>query len=125
MDVKKIAETNDKSMDLAAEIFSPMCDLMIDPEFAKLYVKDLRGAMSYACKHHKEEIKTIMAAIAGVPVEKYVVNPFTLPIEIMSVIGAYTKMTRDLFTSQVQSTEEASSGSAMENTEVVVQPINS
>ena len=118
-------KTNEKSLEIMAEIFEPMCNLMMDKEFAKLYVKDLKKAFAYACKNNKKEVIEIAAALEGVPADKYVVNPFILPINLMAAIGAYAKLSKDLFTSQVQSTEETSSGPATENTEVVVQPINS
>ena len=123
--MKSIKETNDKSMEILADIFEPMCNLMMDNEFAKLYVTDIKKAFAYACKANKKEVIEIAATLEGKTVDEYVVNPFTLPITLMATIGAYAKMSKDLFPSQAQSTEETSSGSATENTEVIVQPIGS
>ena len=123
--MKSLDETNEKSLEIMANIFEPMCTLMMDKEFAQLYITDLKKAFAYACKANKKEVIEIAAALEGVPVDKYVVNPFLLPINIMASIGAYAKLSKDLFSSQGQNTEEASSGSATENTEVIVQPIGS
>lgn len=122
---EKIERMNDKALDIMADIFEPMCELMKDKEYSKLYFTDYKKATAYACKTHKKEMIAIAAAIEETPVEDYVVNPFTLPVKIMATMGAYHAVAKDLFTSQVQSTEEASSGPATENTEVAVQPINS
>lgn len=123
--MKSLDETNEKSLEIMANIFEPMCTLMMDKEFAQLYIKDLKKAFAYACKANKKEVIEIAAALEGVPVDKYVVNPFLLPINLMASIGAYAKLSKDLFSLQGQNTEETSSGSATENTEVIVQPIGS
>lgn len=123
--MKSNAEMNEKSLEITAEIFEPMCDLMMDKEFAKLYVTDLKKAMAYACKAHKEEVIKIASALEGTTPDKYVVNPFLLPINLIATIGAYAKMAKDLFPSQARSTEETSSGSATENTEVIDQQTDS
>jgi len=115
--MKSNSQMNDKALDIMADIFDPFCDLLADKEFNTLFLTDFKKAVSYACKNHKDKVVEIAAAIDGIPVEEYKVNPFILPIKLMMVIGAYTKETRDLFPSQSQSMDETSSGSAMANTE--------
>ena len=123
--MSSIEQTNEKALELMADIFEPLCTLMRDPEFAKLYSTNLQKAISYGCKEHKKEMIEIAAAIEGTPIDQYVVNPFVLPVKLMAVIGGYVKLSKDLFSSQAQSLEETSSGSATENTEVAEQPTNS
>lgn len=118
-------EINDKSMEVLENIADPYFDLMRDSEFLKLYMSDCMEAVKYACKSHKKEVVEIAAALKGVPVSEYVVDPFTLPLVLISAMVAYRKLSDGLFTSQAQSTEEASSGSATESTEANEQPINS
>ena len=117
-------EFNDKSLDILADIFDPYTELMKDAEFVKLFSTNTYEAIKYACKAHKKEVIKIAAVLNGVPEEEYVVNPFTLPITLFATIGAYSKINASLFTSYARNTEEASSGSATENTEASDQPKN-
>lgn len=118
-------EFNEKSLDILADIFDPYTELMKDKEFVRLFSSNTKEAIKYACKEHKKEVIEIAAVLNGVPVEEYVVNPFTLPVTLYATIGTYSKINADLFTSQTQNSEDASSGSATENTGASVQPINS
>ena len=115
-------EFNEKSLDILADIFDPYTELMKDQQFVKLFSTNTKEAIKYACKNHKKEVIQIAAALSGVPVEEYVVNPFTLPVTLYATIGTYSKINAGLFTSQVQSSDDASSGLAMENTEAEDQP---
>lgn len=117
-----LTEFNEQSLDILAAIFDPYTELMKDAEFVKLFTSNAYEAIKYACIKHKKEVIEIGAALSGVPVEEYVVNPFTLPITLFTTIGAYSKINASLFTSQAQSKEDASSGSAMVNTEANDQP---
>lgn len=116
---------NEQSLELLATIFDPYTSLMKDSEFVKLFSTNMYEAIKYACREHKKEVIEIAAALNGVPVEEYVVNPFTLPVQLFTTIGAYSKINASLFTSQAQNSEEASSGSAMGNTEAEEQPTDS
>lgn len=120
-----LQEVNDKSLEIMADIIEPYFELMKDKEFSKLFTTDVVKAIKYACKEHKEQVIEIGAVLKGVPVDKFVVDPFTLPVLLISTIGTYSKISADLFTSQAQNLEETSSGSAMENTGAGEQPINS
>lgn len=125
MATENLNELNEKSLDILADIFDPYTTLMKDPNFSQLFATNVYEAIKYACREHKKEVIEIAAVLNGVPVEEYVVNPFTLPITLFATIGAYSKINANLFTSQAQNSEDASSGSATENTEASEQPINS
>lgn len=120
-----LKEMNDKSLDLMADILDPYFELMKDKNFTELFFSNVKEAIKYACHNHKEETIKIAAILSGKNESEYVVNPFSTPIILLSAIGTYSKINKDLFTSQVQNKEEASSGSAMENIEASEQSKNS
>lgn len=120
-----MSEVNNKSLDLLAEIAEPYFELLKDPDFTKLYVSNMLEAIKYACIKHKDEVIKIGAALEGKPVEEYVVNPFTLPLKLVTAIGMYSKINSDLFISADQNKDSANSGSAMESTEAQEQQTNS
>ena len=66
-------------------------------------------------RSNPREIVDILAIIDDIPVEKYEVNIFALPMKIVELLN--DPDIGNLFLSQGQSTEKTSSGSAMENTE--------
>lgn len=110
-------ELNDRSLEIMADILDPYFELMKDQEFTKLYMTNIQEAIKYACRHHKRETIQIAAILSGKKEDEFVVNPFATPIVLLSAIGTYSKINKDLFTLQAQNTEDASSGSAMENIE--------
>ena len=116
---------NEKSLEILADIIDPYFELMKDKEFTKLYMSNVTEAIKYACRNHQKETIEIAAVLSGKSVDEYVVNPFTLPLTLLSAIGMYSKINKDLFTSQVQNKEDASSGSAMENIEAKEQQSDS
>ena len=118
-------ELNEKSLDIMADILDPYFELMKDPEFTKLFMTNAMEAIKYACKHHKKETIQIAAILSEKNEDEFVVNPFATPMVLLSAIGMYSEAGQNLFISQVQNTEEASSGSAMENTEASEQSENS
>lgn len=118
-------ELNEKSLDIMADMLDPYFELMKDPEFTKLFMTNVMEAIKYACKHHKKETIQIAAILSEKKEDEFVVNPFATPMVLLSAIGMYSEAGQNLFISQVQNTEEASSGSAMENTEASEQSENS
>ena len=118
-------ELNDRSLDILADILDPYFELMKDPQFTKLYMSNITEAIKYACRTHKKETVQIAAILSGKKEEEYVVNPFTTPIVLLTAIGTYSKINKDLFISQDQSKAAASYGPAMENTEADEQQTNS
>lgn len=120
-----LEKLNDKSLEILADIWDPYFALMQDKKFVKLYTTSITEAIKYACKNHQKEVIEIAAVLEGKKPEEYVVNPFKLPITLLTAIGTYSKINNDLFTSQDQNTEVASSGPATENTEADVQQSDS
>ena len=118
-------ELNNRSLDIMADILDPYFELMKDPQFTKLYMENVQEAIKYACKNHKRETVQIAAILSGKNEDEYVVNPFATPIVLLSAIGAYSKINKDLFTLQAQKMEDASAGPAMESTEANEQRQNS
>lgn len=117
-----MSELNSKSLDLLVDIADPYFALLQDKAFTQLYMTNVLEAIKYACKEHKEETIKIAAALEGKTVDEYVVNPFTLPLKLVSAIGIYSKINAGLFTSAEQEKEGAASGSASVNTEAPEQP---
>ena len=120
-----IEAVNNRSLEIMADIMDPYFELMKDKQFTQLYMSNVKEAVKYACRNHPKETIEIAAILSGKSVDEFVVNPFTLPIILLSAIGTYAKINNDLFPSQVQNKEEASSGSATENTEASDQSGNS
>ncbi len=120
-----LEQTNEKSLEILADILDPYFELMKDKEFVKLYMNNVLEAIKYACKNHQKEVIEIAAVLEGKNPDEYVVNPFKLPFTLISAIGMYSKINKDLFTSQAQSKDDASSGSATVNTEAKEQQSDS
>lgn len=120
-----VKEVNEKSLELMASIAEPYFELLRDKEFITLYLTNVLQAIKYACLKHPEQTVKIAAALEGKTVEEYVVNPFTLPLKLVSAIGMYSKMNKDLFISAAQNSGEANSGAATETTEAREQPTDS
>lgn len=112
-----LEEVNDYSLEVMADILDPYFELMKDKTFTKLFMTNIKEAIKYACRNHKKETIQIAAILSGKKEEEYVVNPFATPITLITAIGMYSKINKDLFTSQAQNQEDASSGSATENIE--------
>ena len=87
-----VKEVNEKSLELMANIAEPYFELLQDKEFITLYLTNVLEAIKYACLKHPEQTVKIAAALEGKTVEEYVVNPFTLPLKLVSAIGMYSKM---------------------------------
>ena len=112
-----LESVNNKSLEIMADIMDPYFELMRDKKFTELYMSNVKEAIKYACRNHQKETIEIAAVLSGKSVDEFVVNPFTLPVILLSAIGTYSKINNDLFSSAEQSKEEASSGSATVNTE--------
>ena len=93
-----LEQMNDRSLEILADIWDPYFSLMKDKKFVALYTSNLQAAIKYACKNHQKEVIEIAAVLEGKKVEEYVVNPFTLPIVLLTAIGTYSKINKDLFT---------------------------
>lgn len=115
--------TGESKLDVCAEIAEPFFEIMADPEIQKLQkagasmVKYVKPAM----KNHRRQVIEILARLQteeGISPDEYVekVGILTIPTEFLQLLSSPEMI--GLFNSQGQNTDETSSGSAMEITEV-------
>ena len=115
--------TGDCKLDVCAEIAEPFFEIMADPEIQKLQkagasmVKYVKPAM----ENHRKQVIEILARLQteeGISPDEYVekVGILTIPTEFLQLLSSPEMI--GLFNSQGQNTDETSSGSATENTEV-------
>lgn len=103
------------ALDLLADIIEPATEIMSDPKIKDLVKVENKGAIiKLLIKSHKKSIIEILAAIDGVPVDKYDVNVLTLPVKILEILNDQELM--DFFTSQVSMEDQTSSIEPMVNT---------
>ena len=111
---------NGEALDLLAELINPVLEIFADNEI----VGAIRNGstkisiIQKVIKTHKQSVIEILAILDGVPVEEYQCNIFTLPIKIMEIMNDKELKQFFILQSQLAKTNETSSGSAMENTEV-------
>lgn len=108
---------NEDMLDLFANLIEPAAEIFSDPNAIKLTKKNDRAhTASVLIKDHKTAIVKILALLDGVEPEDYVVpGPFVLAGKIINLLN--DPELEELFTSQGQKEESASSGSATENIE--------
>lgn len=87
--MKKLSEYKDeKALDLLAEIMEPAVEIMSDKA-----IKDAAGdgnkitIAKEVIKRHKKQVMEILAAMEGVPVEKYHCNILTLPMRVLEILN--------------------------------------
>ena len=116
----KISEFKDEAaLDLLADILEPVSEIIADPEVKAAFEGNKKiKAVSVMIKNHKPETLTILARLAGKPVDEFECNVFTLPLKILEILNDKTLI--DFFSSQAQMTVNISSGSVTENTEEIV-----
>ena len=105
----------EESLDLLADLIEPAGEIMSDKEIGEVFKKNRFKAIGMAIKNHKKAVMQIMATMDGVPVDEYKFNVFTLPLKILEILNDPDLV--QLFTSQGQTGDAISSGSASENTE--------
>ena len=111
---------DEQALDLLAEIFEPMVNIMSDNEFLTAFDNGKRlEAVKIAIKNHKEDVMLILASMDGVPVEEYHCNFFTLPVRLIEVITEIMKEPElmGFFAPQSKKKSPNTSGSVMETTE--------
>ena len=106
---------NEAALELLANIIEPAGDIMADPLVGKAYAESKIKAVAVAIKNHKDAVIKILAALDGKPVEEYSCNVFTIPIKLLEILN--DPELAQLFTSQGQTGDAISSGSALANTE--------
>lgn len=103
------------ALDILADLIEPAGEIMSDKEIGEVFKQNRFKAIGMAIKNHKKSVMQIMATIDGVPVAEYKCNVFTLPVKILELLNDQALV--QLFTSQGQTGDAKSSGSASENTE--------
>ena len=106
----------ERALDVLADLLEPAMILVKDEKFLELLDSNRIEATRYAIKNHKKEVITILAVLDGEDPDTYDVGLLTLPIRLIQLIS--DKELVNLFQLQGQSSEQTSSGSAMESTEV-------
>ena len=107
----------EKALDVMADLLDPISEIVTDSEIVNIIKSGVPKIklVKPAIKNHKKAVIEILAILDGVPVEGYEINVLTLPLKILEILN--DPMVEELFTSQGQMMESASSGSAMENIE--------
>lgn len=108
----------EQAIDVLVELMEPATAIMADKEVARLaqskvpVIKIAKAAL----KNHKKEVIEILAVLDGEDPKEYAekITVFTLPAKLLEVLN--DPMMQSLFSLQGQ-TKEASSTSALENTE--------
>lgn len=105
------------ALDLLADIIEPATEIMADSNMKKLIEEKDKGKIIKALiKDHKKSIIEILATIDGIPVDKYEINVFTLPIKLLELLN--DKELMSFFTSQELMEDQISSIAPTVNTEV-------
>ena len=107
----------EEALEVLADLLEPSLDIFTDKKLlALIKEKDSKAkAITYALKEHKRSVLEIMAALEGVPVEKYECNVLSLPAKILEILN--DKELMDFFSSQLPKEALTSFGSATESTE--------
>lgn len=103
---------NEEALDLLAELIEPATAICTDKKVVELFKqkdRKLASVVKVIIKNHKKEIIEILAALDGVPVEKYKVNVLTLPAKVLEILNDDDLV--NFFSQQIQS----ASGSATEH----------
>ena len=103
------------ALDILADLIEPAGEIMTDKEIGEVFKKNRFRAIGLAIKNHKKAVMQILATMDGVPVDEYKCNVFTLPVKVLELLNDPELV--QLFTSQGQTGDANSSGSASENTE--------
>ena len=109
----------EQALDILADLMEPAAAIIADKEIASLAQRKAPNIkiVQKIVKTHKAEIIEILAVLDGENPEEYAekVSVFTLPVKILNLLN--DPELKNLFTVQGQKIDNASSGSATENTE--------
>lgn len=113
----KISEIKgERALDLLAEMMDPITEILADKELKRIAANGTRiQLIKKILKDHKKSMITILALLDDQDPETYEPTLPEIPAKIMQVLN--DPAFKSFFTSQGQSKDEASSGSAMENIE--------
>lgn len=108
--------TNEETLDLFADLLEPFGELLADKEVSEMLSSGkMLKAVSKAIKSHKSAVIEILARLDGEEPSEYKVGLVTIPKKLLALFN--NPELQDLFSSQPQMPDAASSGAAMESTE--------
>ena len=115
--MRKLSEIRgEEALDLIAELIDPIAEICKDQALvALLRGKDKASAVKLAIKNHGKTVLKILALLEGKDEKEYNPSVIEIPVLLLNVLNDPDLI--NLFQSQVQTQESASSGPAMENTE--------
>lgn len=97
---------DDEALDLLADLIEPISEIAADDAFREAMSSGKRlKAVKIAIKEHKREVKELLAAMEGVPVEDFHCNVLTVPMRLLEITN--DKELFEVFTSQVQELEQS------------------
>lgn len=120
----------ERAIDVIADLIEPIARIAEDKEAAKLFkrekcpkgeeprkylLKRIRSSVPGLLRNHKADLIEIMGAVEGVPPENYA-QTLSVPKLINDIFGLMTDGELLSLFGLAQTTEDASSGSAQENT---------
>lgn len=107
---------NEQAIEALADMFDPILEIASDDAIKSAAKSDNRILMvKLMLKNHARSIFEIMAASECVPADEYECNMLTLPAKLMELFNR--PELGFLFSSQGQTEDQTSSGSATESTE--------
>lgn len=105
------------ALDVLADIMDPAMEILADPEIKKVYddkSNKVVDVVKVAIKRHKKAILQVLAIVDGEDPATYAPTALEIPVKLMVLFN--DPAFRVFFPQQGQSQDEASSGSATENT---------
>lgn len=108
----------EKAIEVLADIIEPITTILADEDVQKISrdaTKSNASAVAVALKKYPKDILFVLAKLDNQDPETYNPNLVEIPKKILEALN--DEDLKMLFTSQSQSVEETSSGSAMESTE--------
>lgn len=113
----------EEALDVLADIIEPVTEIMADKEIADMKRAKMPNIklIKPMIKNHKKQIIEILARIDGKEVNEYknMITLTTLPMRLLEFLN--DPQMEQVFQSQAQSSQSASSGFAMESTEAIEQ----
>lgn len=108
----------ERALEVLADLIDPIKELLQDEKLKEMRSESNKlDIVKYLLKNHQKDVLTILALINGENPETYEPSILTLPVMVMDFIN--DPDVAGLFGLRSQTTELASSGSAMENTEAI------
>ena len=106
----------EKALDVLAELVDPVTLIIADKEIAAIYRSNKPKILlvKKLIHKHKKEVLTILAILNEEDPKKFEPSLIELPIMLLELLN--DEELQNLFTSQGQTRESESSGSATENT---------